>query len=313
MADMDVQKEIRQAQAERERKYPFGFRQNLRVKGIDYEIRLEFLDSMLKGRYKITTRRLLIGSAILLSAIFSAILFLSSNGLRAKYMGIPTVLMVISIVVLSICHMLVDISSEESLLHSAVVLVNQQITKHLVDRGRMKVFRKMGIADMDERGIIYFANGDVGELFLVDGSTSLTAYPDEVERQKNIAQQYQKGRGSNGQKSYEIKITSSQQQNTDEQQRKAKDLEYSNRHNEAIRQVCQDQYNLLANYIDGRHRTVIQYLMIVSQDREAHEEYIQRLETFTDRGLYFKLTHLNDTEAERVLTNLLYFRSDETV
>lgn len=307
----DVTRESINEREAYERRAPYGFKQNLRLKAIDYEVRLDILDDILKGRYKVTNKRLLIGGFAIALIVLAGAVFIVSNSLRSKYIWLPATIGIVSATVLALLYMFVDPSTEESLIYTATVMLNQQINMWAARKGKIKRMREIGLADSDETGMLYFDNGDIGQIFLVDGSTSTTSYPEEVRAQERITQEYHNGRKGKANVT-EIKITSLQRQNTDAQQRHARKLARMNRHTQGIREICEMHHKLLADHIDGKKTTVIQYLVIRSYDEESHFQHIERLRQYVNRGLYYKLTPLNGHEANRVLADLFSMRVDDS-
>ena len=312
MFDMeDATREQTNEREEYEARVPYGFKQNLRIRAIDYEVRLDILDDILKGRYKVTNKRLLIGGFAIALVVLAGAVFLVSNSLRTRYIWLPVSVGVFSALVLAMLYMFVDPSTEQSLIYTATVMLNQQISMWATRKGKIKRVREIGLADTDETGMLYFDNGDIGQIFLVDGSTSTTAYPEEVRAQERIAQEYHNGRKGKANVT-EIKITSLQRQNTDAQQRHARKLARMNRHTQGVREICEMHHKLLADHIDGKKTTVIQYLIIRSYDEESHFQHIERLRQYVSRGLYYKLTPLDGNEADRVLADIFSMRVDDS-
>ncbi|XIL13568.1 hypothetical protein N8C49_00175 (plasmid) [Enterococcus faecium] len=85
--------------------------------------------------------------------------------------------------------------------------------------GKKKPFRGTEILKVRQDGTIMYRDGSVALMFNLDGATSLTAFPEEIIAQEGKSIQYQNARDRS---LAEIKITSSQPQNTERQIRNMK-------------------------------------------------------------------------------------------
>lgn len=274
----------------------YGFKANIRQKVYDTTIRIKFLESI-NIHYAVTIMRMLIfsfGAVIIAAGVF---LYLTSDGTRAKYIGLPLVLIAISLIGFLAMFSLIT-PSYGSLLKSSVQLFLQTLERILIKLGFGNNSDYTGIAKVRKDGTILFYNGDYGVMFLVDGMTSATAYPSEIKAQEDNATRYHNGRNKT---TAEVHLTSSQKQNTEQQMASLESL-YKSTHNTAKHAILNHNHYYLKNEVNGVKPTIVQHLLLRDKSEARLKEHIERLMTFVSKDqFYYYINPLSEEKVEEVL------------
>ena len=167
--------------------------------------------------------------------------------------------------------------------------------------GKVLPSRKTKLSSSRNDGTIIADNGDFMRVFYIDGSTSNNAYPEEIAQREELAIRYHNGRKRS---TTETIITSSQKQNAEQQ---IENLENMNRfeENQALKDIRAMDIQHLRQHVDGVKPSIIQYLILRDSRERDLDESVERLNRFSQQGLYYSLQQLNKEKAERVLGNFL--------
>lgn len=275
----------------------YGFLTNLRQRPTDNVFRIRFLDDLVTdSNYNIRAGRLIY---VMLGFVFLAlpiIFYTFSNLVRMKYIILPVGVILLAITIFVVQYLFTE-PATGSMLSKALRFSKFLLYKYRIKSGRGTAPRRTHLSNVDEEGYIEFSNGDVGKALLVDGSTSITAYPEEVRELENLNQSFQQSRDRDV---TEIKITSSQRQTTVEQQREMDEL-ISRSNETAIDELVNQQKNFLKNYVDGQRSTIVQHIIVRAPDRDTLDNYIDKMYAFQRRGLYYRLDELSVEDTDEVL------------
>lgn len=277
----------------------YGFRVNLHEKPSDVIIRIGWLEK-LGLNYAISGKKMIIGSFSLAGFILVLGLYAFTNMTRLKYIFIPTVAFSVGFLIILAQFIFINPSSG-SLFKSSKKMLNLLISNQKIKNGKKVNLNDLGIY-VKPKGRLEYANGDFGRMFLVDGTTSSTAYPDEVKAQEDIAKRYHTGRDRT---TTETKITSSQRQNTEKQLANIDKQIRKNRKNEGIFELASQQRNFINHSINGVKTTTVQYMIVRNKSENDLLEHIDRLNRMTNQGLYYNLKQLSSKEAEKVLSDIV--------
>lgn len=295
--------------AEEERSYAdvqantiYGFFTNLRQKPTDNVYRLEFIENLVPtASYNIRVGRLLHVMIFVTMIAFALVGYTFSNLVRMKYIFIPVALTLVGIFILSIQYLFVE-PATGSMLGKATRFAKFIYNKEKIKRGHGVAPRRTHLSGVDETGLIEFSNGDVGRALLIDGSTSITAYPEEIRALETLNQTYQQSRDRDV---TEIKITSSQRQTTVMQQESMRELA-DNAENQAVRMLIEQQQGFLKNYVDGQRSTIVQHIIVRAPNIEQLDSYIDRMYAFQRRGLFYRISELTHRETDDLLDILRF-------
>lgn len=277
----------------------YGFRSNLRKSASDQTMRFEFLDNMVKNSdFGITVKRAIISIIALFGLGFTILSYLFTNMVRFNYIVIPIGLLLAGILILSVQFMFVE-PAHGSFLNRSFSLYIYIIEMLNIKRGKTPAPRQTNISRVRANdSVIEFANGYFGFIYEVDGNTSSTSFPEEIARQRDLSASYQNGRERGV---YEVKITSSQRQSTEVQEKRMKELLKYDKPKPVL-DMIQQQYRYMNKYIDGRKSTILQYILIVAPTEDVLWDYCDRFEEFNRRGLYYQIDVLDKPEIDRVLS-----------
>ncbi|HAC5789019.1 TPA_asm: hypothetical protein GZX72_14430 [Listeria monocytogenes] len=276
----------------------YGFKADLREKKHEVEFRLDAVDKF-NMPYSIIPIRLVYSIIMIAGILMSTVVFVISDLLRAVYLSVGILLLVLGLVTLVGLYAFIY-PSFYSLLNIAMTFMNQLINMRRVKSGKTNRSKRTGFKETREDGLIQYAVGDVGRLFLLDGKTSQTSYPAEIVHQEAVARTYHNTRERD---TTEIIITSSQKQNTDMQLDNMKVLEEINS-DPAIREMIQIQHSYTESRIKGKITTFVQYLLMVAPNEEKLEESMSSLYDSVESGLYYNVKALNKSETDRILRDI---------
>lgn len=276
----------------------YGFKTNIRQRKTEVELRIDKVDKF-NIPYTIIPKRLIYSVLMIVGLIIAAAFFLLTDLRRALYVGIPILMILIALIALIGLYAFL-FPSFGSLLSISVNLINHIITARQVRKGKKSRSRVTGFKKTRKDGLIRYAQGNVGRLFLVDGKMSLTAYPTEVLAQEGINAAYHTSRNR---ATTEILITSSQKQNTELQLENMRALSETN-DNTAIKEMIDLQYRYTSERIEGKATTFIQYLLMIAPDEENLNESIEHLFQSTEDGLYYNIQPLDKKDTDRVISEI---------
>ncbi|HCI0376089.1 TPA: hypothetical protein NOC22_002149 [Enterococcus faecium] len=278
----------------------YGFKHNLHQKPSETIVRVEWLEKHVNSTYSVTAKRLIVSAIVVAVVVLGSIVYLVSDTIKLKFIFVPTLLMIIGFLILISQYMFIDPSSG-SLISGSIRLFKSVVNSARVSMGKKKPFRGTEILKVKQDGTIVYRDGSVALMFNLDGATSLTAFPEEVMAQESKSIQYQNTRDRS---LAEIKITSSQPQNTERQTRNMKIQKRNARSNKAVFDIIDQQERFVSEYIDGVKTTVIQYLILKSQSKMVLDEGVERLENCTSRGLYYSVTQLSAKQTKEILSDI---------
>lgn len=281
-------------------KHSYGFKTNLHQKPTESTIRVEFIEKHINSNYLVTVKSFIISVVAIVVPAIGLLLYLSTNLIRSKYLLLPTVTMLIGMIILILQYMFKD-PGQGSLLSWSMRFAKSLWSYRRVRTGKKRAFRNAEIHKIRKDGIAQYQDGSIGKVFNVDGATSQTAFPEEVLAQEELSRSYQNARKSNV---TEIKITSSQPQSTERQLKNMATQKRDCKDNEAIYDIVQQQENFVKLYIDGKRTTAVQYLVVKAKSEMVLDEYVKRLESYTNNGLYYSLSALNRKDAEELITDI---------
>lgn len=280
----------------------YGFKMNPRQKQADTIMQFDFIDKM-NIPFSPTFARSLVAIFVFAVAFGYFGYMMTSHFEQMKYTGVWLFLIALSTSGIASFYALVN-PVRGSLLSNSYLLLGQIVKDYSIKKGRIKKIRYTGIHRIREDGIIEFSNGDFGRLAHIDGTTSATAYPSEIQRQEKRATSYHDNRSKT---TTEIHITSSQKQNA-EQQIKSLDNLIKNTRNEAKLAMLELDKYYLENFVNGKKPTVVQYILLRDPSERYLNESIERLERFVGMGFYYSMRLLNKEEADEMLSDFLSFR-----
>ena len=276
----------------------YGFKTNIRQTKSEVELRIDKVDKF-NIPYTIIPKRLVYSILMIVVLILIAGIFLLTDLRRALYIGIPVLIILVALIILIGLYAFL-FPSFGSLLSISINLINHLITSRQVRKGKKPRSKATGLKKSRSDGLIRYANGNVGRLFLVDGKMSLTAYPTEVLRQEYINAAYHSSRNR---ETTEIMITSSQRQSTENQLENMRALSETNE-NEAIKEMVNLQYRYTNEMIEGRATTFVQYLLMIAPDENNLNESIEHLYHSTEEGLFYNVQPLDKKDADKVLSDI---------
>ncbi|MHD0398794.1 hypothetical protein ACY2DA_13310 [Staphylococcus simulans] len=276
----------------------YGFKTSIRQTKSEVEVRIDKVDKF-NIPYTIIPKRLIYSVLMIAALVVAAGLFLLTDLRRALYIGIPVLIMLVAITAF-ICLYAFLFPSFGSLLSISINLINHLITSRQVKKGKKPRSKVTGLKKSRSDGLIRYANGNVGRIFLVDGKMSLTAYPTEVRRQEDINAAYHTSRSR---ETTEIMITSSQRQSTEAQLENMRALSETNE-NEAIKEMIDIQHRYTNEKIEGKATTFVQYLLMIAPDENHLNESIEHLFRETENGLFYNVQPLDKKDTDKVLSDI---------
>lgn len=281
----------------------YGFRYNINRKGNEVGIKLEWVEKIFGKVFEVNAIQFVYAFLYLIvcSGIIMALVF---TGIKKVPYVLPGILiLMVGLFVLICMNVLTDVSSG-SLLHSAKVMYDFKKRKKRVKKGYEAGYRDTNDGFVDENGFVWRKNGDVGRLLLVDGYTSPSAFPKDIEIQEKstIAYQIARLRGVT-----EIKMSTVQPQNTNRQVRATLRTARQTKV-DAIKDICEQQAYHLENDIEGHLLTTVQYIFVVASNKKTLDTYLEILENNANAGLYYSVLYCNKEKTEEVLTDIRQFR-----
>lgn len=276
----------------------YGFKTNLRQKKYEVELRIDKVEKF-NIPYSIIPSKLIYGFIFIMIIILVTVFFLGMNLKRALYLSVPVIITDIGLIILTILYMFI-FPSFGNLLSISVNLFSHMMNSKQVRKGKKPRSKKTGFAPTRKDGLIRYAIGDVGRLFLLDGKTSKTAYDNEILLQEDISATYHNSRER---ETTEIIITSSQKQDTERQSESLRALEITNEFS-AVQDAIKQQYKYVEDKIEGEKTTFIQYLLMISPTEEILNESIETLLQSTDEGLYYSVKALDKKETDGLLNDI---------
>ncbi|HDE9628328.1 TPA: hypothetical protein PD793_002646 [Staphylococcus aureus] len=280
----------------------YGFKANFRQRKTEVELRIDKVDKF-NIPYTIIPKRLILSALMAAVLIIGTGFFLLIDLRRAIYIGLPLILMVISLLILIGLYAFL-FPAFGSLLEISVNLINHLITSRQVRKGKKPRSKKTGFKRTRKDGLIRYSSGNVARLALLDGRTSKTAFPTEILMQEGIAANYHTSRNRDV---TETIITSSQKQSTELQLENMRALEETNE-DPAIKELINLQREYTDKRIEGQATTFVQYLLMIAPDEQALEEGIENLYNSVEEGLYYNVQFLNKKDTDKVLSDIKGFK-----
>lgn len=282
----------------------YGFKANLREEPSSVIVRIEWLENIIKTSYSITAKRSLIGAVLVALPSLFAWFYLTADPTRAKFLTIAVLILISAVIVWVLLYMFIDPSSG-SLLSGNIKMLKFINNYVQVIIGRKKKLRNGGIKAIHRDGRIEFVNNDVGKLFFMDGKTSATAYPEEIQAQENLTIKYHNARNRT---TMELKITSSQKQNAERQRANFSKEKAMNRGNKPVQDIVDLQDLFVKNAVEGKRTQNVQYLLVRDSSQVELDKHIARLRNFNNRGMYYSLVGCNGRETYDILKGILWLK-----
>ncbi|HHP7503143.1 TPA: hypothetical protein ACSGGW_001928 [Staphylococcus aureus] len=280
----------------------YGFKANFRQRKTEVELRIDKVDRF-NIPYTIIPKRLIVSSLMAAILIIGTIFFLLIDMRRAIYIGIPIILMVVSLLILIGLYAFL-FPAFGSLLEISINLINHLITSRQVRKGKKARSKKTGFKCTRKDGLIRYSSGNVGRLAMLDGRTSKTAFPTEILIQEGIAARYHTSRNRDV---TETIITSSQKQSTELQLENMRALIETNEDG-AIKELIGLQREYTDKKIEGQATTFVQYLLMIAPDERSLEEGIENLSNSVEEGMYYNVQFLNKQDTDKVLSDIKGFK-----
>ncbi|MBZ5277345.1 hypothetical protein [Staphylococcus aureus] len=280
----------------------YGFKANFRQRKTEVELRIDKVDRF-NIPYTIIPKRLIVSSLMAAVLIIGTIFFLLIDMRRAIYIGIPIILMVVSLLILIGLYAFL-FPAFGSLLEISINLINHLITSRKVRKGKKARSKKTGFKRTRKDGLIRYSSGNVGRLAMLDGRTSKTAFPTEILIQEGIAARYHTSRNRDV---TETIITSSQKQSTELQLENMRALIETNEDG-AIKELIGLQREYTDKKIEGQATTFVQYLLMIAPDERSLEEGIENLSNSVEEGMYYNVQFLNKQDTDKVLSDIKGFK-----
>ncbi|MBY0808814.1 hypothetical protein J2K72_14020 [Staphylococcus aureus] len=280
----------------------YGFKANFRQRKTEVELRIDKVDRF-NIPYTIIPKRLIVASLMAAVLIIGTIFFLLIDMRRAIYIGIPIILMVVSLLILIGLYAFL-FPAFGSLLEISINLINHLITSRQVRKGKKARSKKTGFKRTRKDGLIRYSSGNVGRLAMLDGRTSKTAFPTEILIQEGIAARYHTSRNRDV---TETIITSSQKQSTELQLENMRALIETNEDG-AIKELIGLQREYTDKKIEGQATTFVQYLLMIAPDERSLEEGIENLSNSVEEGMYYNVQFLNKQDTDKVLSDIKGFK-----
>lgn len=283
-------------------KETYGIKANLRITTSNVIYPIEFLRKI-GIFFAITIRRLIVSILAFFGIGVLVTLFLMTSPLRAKFLWLPTIIIFIALLML-LCQYAFINPSYGSFFSVGSSMANQLKEFKKVIKGKMARDRDNDIEEVDETGLIKFKSGSFGKVVSIDGSTSLVAFPSEIRDQERRAIRYHNTRERT---TAEIDITSSQKQNADKQINNTKHLIRANTHPAIIANQRQEEY-FLANKVNGKKSTIIQYKLLRDDTQKGLELTLEHLYRYEAEGYYYSVIELGKEETEEVLRDIYFLK-----
>lgn len=277
----------------------YGVKSNIREKPKDAEKRFDILDKLNVTMSSRLDRALILFGVTALSIGFS-IVYGSQNWVRFFH-ELPGLIAINIAIIVLLTQFALLYPSSGSILSNSINMIGHLFERYLVKSGKVLPSRKTKLSSSRNDGTIIADNGDFMRVFYIDGSTSNNAYPEEIAQREELAIRYHNGRKRS---TTETIITSSQKQNAEQQ---IENLENMNRfeENQALKDIRAMDIQHLRQHVDGVKPSIIQYLILRDSRERDLDESVERLNRFSQQGLYYSLQQLNKEKAERVLGNFL--------
>lgn len=160
----------------------------------------------------------------------------------------------------------------------------------------------VGIRQVDSSGLIEYANGDVGQMYLVVGTASVLLF--DQDRDDIIDRNDSFWRKVNTESEWTF-MTVREPQRVDSQVVHTQELmDRLEPRDPGLMDLLDERYEILANYVGHRFRSMHQYLLIRSRKFELLEESNATLmkETADSDRMFKSVTPLNDQETFEALS-----------
>lgn len=280
----------------------YGIKANLRQSTSSIIYPIELLRKL--GIFlAITIKRLVISVLLVFGVLAVASLILFTSPIRLSFLWLPVLIIVLATLMFLGQYAFIN-PSYGSFLSIGKSIEEQQKESKAVMKGKLQRDRDKPVVEVEEDGLIRFKNGDVGKLLVIDGSTSLVAFPSEIREQELRAIRYHNSRERT---TTEIEITSSQKQNAEKQISNIKSMIRSNT-NPAIISMLQQDGHFLESKVNGKKSTIVQYKLMRDKTLKGLELSLEHIYRFEAEGYYYSVIELGQKETEEIIKDLYYLK-----
>lgn len=280
----------------------YGIKANLRQTTSNIIYPIELLRKL--GIFlAITIKRLIVSILLVFTVIAVACIVLFTSQIRLMFLWLPVLILTIACLMFLGQYAFINPSFGSFLSIGKSIAVQQKESK-AVRKGKLQRDRAKPVVKVEEDGLIMFENGDVGRILIVDGSTSLVAFPSEIREQELRAIRYHNSRERT---TTEVEITSSQRQNAEKQINNIKSMIRSNT-NPAIISMLQQDGNFLESKVNGKKSTIVQYKLMRDKTMKGLELSLEHIYRFEAEGYYYSVIELGQKETEEIIKDLYYLR-----
>ena len=247
--------------------------------------------------------RIIVSLFGILGVLFFGLRFIFADMLRAKYVAVPAILLMLGFLLVLVIYMVS--SRDGSMLASTFALNAGNIDERRRERKNLRL-GTIGVKSIDKTtGLIHFENGDVGCVYAVKGQLSLSTLPEAADYIDQRRGEYETSRTLGGQ---ELRITTIAPNDLSTQMH---DLLIKKRTGErradgyglwCARMAATQRRYLNALMDTGSQLTLIQTVIIRDVDRDQLAKSVNAFETGCESGMYERYARITDpTEiAERL-------------
>jgi len=277
----------------------YGYKANPRQNTADLPWYFSFIEKM--GLPTFTTKKIIIfGFAVVVLPLI-IVFYIQGDWMKTKHLLFPLLIILASLLGFLTMFSLVN-SYNGSILKSMNILIRQMVKRFIASVGNPDRDIDNAAHKVYKDGTILMTDGQVAEMFIVDGSTQATAYPAEIARQETLSKAFHYARNRS---TTIVTITSSQRQNAETQIINNVNLQRANTNPAIIASLKQDEAHM-KNNVNNRMPTTVQYQLYMDKKQSTLKDSIQKLYRFEQRGYFNSVVKLdNRKEVYRVLGSML--------
>lgn len=292
---MEDKKELDKTQIGRH----YGYKASPRVNTKDLPWYFSFIEKM--GLPTFTTSKILMLAFFAVIMPLGVVFYIQGDWMKTKHLLLPLILILASLYGFLLMFALVN-SYNGSILKAINILIRQMLKRFLSMVGNPDRDFENAAHKVYKDGTILTADGQVAEMFVVDGSTQATAYPSEIAKQEGLSKAFHYARNRT---TTIVTITSSQKQNAETQIINNVNLQRANTNPAILASLKQDEIHIKEN-VNNRMPTTIQYQIYMDKKRSVLKDSINKMYRFEQRGYFNSVIKLdNREEVYRVLGGML--------
>lgn len=277
----------------------YGYKANPRQNVADLPWYFSFIEKM--GLPTFTTKKLFVFVFLIVVLPLAVAFYIQGDWLKVKHLLFPLLLMLFSLFGFLTMFSLVN-SYNGSILKSINILIRQVWKRIISSVGNPDRDIENAAHKVYSDGTILMNDGQIAEMFVVDGSTQATAYPAEIARQETMSKAFHYARNRT---TTIVTITSSQRQNAETQIINNVNLQRANNNPAIIASLKQDEVHM-KNNVNNRMPTTVQYQLYMDKKQSTLKDSIKKLYRFEQRGYFNSVVKLDSKdEVYRVLGNML--------